>query len=105
MLSEMLKEEYDVMLANSAMKALTMIGKRVPDVILLDYEMPMCDGRMALQMIREVEEAKNIPVIFLTGVKSAAHIRAVLELHPSGYLLKPAARDMLRQEIRKAINR
>lgn len=63
MLNEMLKEDYDVMLANSAMKALTIIGKRAPDVILLDYEMPICDGRMALQMIREVEEAKEIPVI------------------------------------------
>jgi len=105
MLNEMLKEDYDVMLANSAMKALTIIGKRAPDVILLDYEMPICDGRMALQMIREVEDAKNIPVIFLTGVQDAAHIRAVLELQPSGYLLKPAARDMLRKEIRKAIYR
>jgi len=85
------------------MKALTMIGKRVPDVILLDYDMPMCDGRMALQMIRELEEAKSVPVIFLTGVQSAAHIRAVLNLHPAGYLLKPAKRDMLCDEIRKAI--
>lgn len=103
MLSEMLKADYDVMLANSAMKALTMIGKRVPDAILLDYDMPMCDGRMAMQMIRELEEAKDVPVIFLTGVKDAAHIRAVLDLHPAGYLLKPAKRDMLRDEIRKAI--
>jgi DNA-binding NtrC family response regulator len=45
MLNEMLKDEYDVMLANSAVKALTMLGKRVPDIILLDYDMPMCDGR------------------------------------------------------------
>lgn len=103
MLNEMLKAEYDVMLANSAVKALTMIGKRVPDVILLDYDMPMCDGRMALQMIRELEEAKDVPVIFLTGVKAAAHIRAVLELHPAGYLLKPAKSDVLREEIKKHI--
>jgi len=103
MLNEMLKADYDVMLANSAMKALTMIGKRVPDAILLDYDMPMCDGRMALQMIRELEEAKNVPVIFLTGVKDAAHIKAVLDLRPAGYLLKPAKRDTLREEIRKVL--
>ena len=103
MLNEMLKIEYDVMLANSAMKALTMIGKRVPDVILLDYDMPMCDGRMALQMIRELEEAKGVPVIFLTGVQDAVHIKAVLDLHPAGYLLKPAKRDMLLEEIRKVL--
>lgn len=103
MLNEMLKAEYDVMLANSAVKALTMIGKRVPDIILLDYDMPMCDGKMAFQMIRELEEAKDVPVIFLTGVKAAANIKAVLDMHPAGYLLKPARNDVLREEIRKHI--
>lgn len=102
-LNEILKNEYDVMLANSAVKALTLIGKRVPDIILLDYDMPMCDGRLALQMIRELEEAKDVPVIFLTGVKAAAHIKAVLDMHPAGYLLKPAKSDMLREEIKKHI--
>ncbi len=103
MLNEMLKMDYDVMLANSAVRALAMIGKRVPDVILLDYDMPLCDGKMALQMIRELEEAKEVPVIFLTGVKAAANIKAVLELHPAGYLLKPAKSDVLKEEIKKHI--
>lgn len=103
MLNEILKTEYDVMLANSAVKALTMIGKRVPDVILLDYDMPMCDGKMALQMIRELDEGKDVPVIFLTGVKAAANIRAVLDMHPAGYLLKPAKSDVLKEEIKKHI--
>ena len=102
-LNEMLRTEYDVMLANSAVKALTMIGKRVPNIILLDYDMPMCDGRMALQMIRELDEAKDVPVIFLTGVKNASNIKAVLAMHPAGYLLKPAKSDVLRKEIKKHI--
>lgn len=103
MLNEVLKEEYDVMMANSAVKAIALIGKRVPDIILLDYEMPVCDGKMALWMIRELDESKDVPVIFLTGVQDAAHIRAVLELHPAGYLLKPAKRDMILAEIKKNI--
>lgn len=103
MLNEMLKAEYDVMMANSAIKALTMIGKRVPDIILLDYDMPLCDGKMAMQMIREIEETKDVPIVFLTAVKDAAHIKSVLELHPAGYLLKPAKSDMIFEEIRKHI--
>lgn len=103
MLNEILKADYDVMMANSAIKALTMIGKRVPDIILLDYDMPLCDGKMAMQMIREIEETKHVPIIFLTAVKDAAHIKAVLELHPAGYLLKPAKRDTIREEIEKHI--
>ncbi|MBQ4283358.1 MAG: response regulator [Lachnospira sp.] len=89
-LNTMLKEQYDVQMATSGMKALTMIGKKLPDVILLDYEMPMCDGKMTMEMIREVEEAKDIPIVFLTGVNDKEHIETVLRLRPAGYLLKPA---------------
>lgn len=103
MLNELLKDTYDVDMANSAMKAMTMIGRKVPDLILLDYEMPICDGKMALQMLREIEEVKDVPVIFLTGVKDAAHINAVLALQPAGYILKPAKSEVLLEEIAKHI--
>ncbi|MBQ8821742.1 MAG: response regulator [Lachnospiraceae bacterium] len=94
-LNEMLKQTYDVQMATSGMKALTLIGKKKPDIIFLDYEMPMCDGKMTLEMIREVEEAKDIPVVFLTGVNDKEHIEAVLRLKPAGYLLKPASAEMI----------
>ena len=89
-LNEMLKQKYEVRMATSGMQALTMIGKKTPDIIFLDYEMPICDGRRTLEMIRELEESKDIPVVFLTGVSDREHIKAVLELKPAGYLLKPA---------------
>lgn len=102
-LNEMLKNKYDVMMATSGMKALTLIGKRIPDIIFLDYEMPVCDGKMTLQMIRELDEAKNIPVVFLTGVSDKEHIKAVLGLHPAGYLLKPANADTMFETLHKIL--
>lgn len=102
-MNEMLKNKYDVKLATSGMKALTMIGKRVPDIIFLDYEMPVCDGKMTLQMIRELEEAKDVPVVFLTGVSEKEHIKAVLGLHPAGYLLKPASTEMIYETLQKVL--
>ena len=101
MINELLRDKYDVQLATSAMKALTLIGKRVPDAILLDYEMPICDGKMTMQMIREIEEAKDVPIIFLTGVRDTEHIKAVVDLHPAGYLLKPAKGEVIIEEIEK----
>lgn len=94
-LHDLLKEKYDVRMATSGMQALTMIGKQVPDVIFLDYEMPVCDGKMTLEMIRELEETKDTPVVFLTGVNDKEHIESVLQLKPSGYLLKPASADKI----------
>lgn len=86
---------YDVLMANSGSKAIGHIGKRVPDLIILDYEMPICDGRQTLEMIREIEEAKEIPVVFLTGVNDTQHIQAVVKLKPAAYILKPASQDTI----------
>ncbi len=98
----MLEEKYNVTLANSGMKAMTSIGKNRPDAILLDYEMPVCDGRQTLEMIRADEDLTTIPVIFLTGVNDREHIQAVLKLKPAGYLLKPAVPDKLIAAIEEA---
>ena len=99
----MLDEEYDVTVVNSGMNAMKAIGKRRPDLILLDYEMPVCDGRQTLEMIRADEEISDIPVIFLTGVNDREHIEMVLALRPAGYLLKPPVKERLLGEIKKAI--
>lgn len=91
----MLEEFYDVTLVNSGMNAMKSIGKKKPDLILLDYEMPVCDGRQTLEMIRADDEIADIPVIFLTGVSDRSYIEPILKLRPAGYLLKPPIKDKL----------
>lgn len=100
----LLEDTYEVMIVNSGVKAMAAIGKKRPDVILLDYEMPVCDGRQTLEMIRSDEETADIPVIFLTGVSDREHIEAVLNLRPAGYLLKPPTSIKLRNAIEQALS-
>ncbi len=99
----MLEDHYEVALAVSGAQAMTSIGKKRPDLILLDYEMPVCDGKMTLEMIRAEEDMKDIPVIFLTAVNDRANIEAVLKLKPAGYFLKPAVKDRMIAEIEKIL--
>ncbi|NBH82161.1 response regulator [bacterium C-53] len=99
----MLEEDYDVALAISGAQAMTSIGKKRPDLILLDYEMPVCDGKMTLEMIRADDDMKSIPVVFLTAINDRANIEAVLKLKPAGYFLKPAVKDQLLAEIDKIL--
>lgn len=99
----MLEEHYEVALAISGAQAMTSIGKKRPDLILLDYEMPVCDGKMTLEMIRADEDMKDIPVIFLTAVNDRANIEAVLNLKPAGYFLKPPVKGRLLAEIEKIL--
>lgn len=99
----MLEEEYEVAVAISGSQAMTSIGKKRPDLILLDYEMPVCDGKMTLEMIRADEDLKDIPVVFLTAINDRANIEAVLKLKPAGYFLKPPVKDKLLMEIGKIL--
>lgn len=100
----MLEEQYEVSIAISGAQAMTSIGKKRPDLILLDYEMPVCDGRMTLEMIRAEEDLRDIPVIFLTAVNDRDSIEAILKLKPAGYFLKPAVKDRLTAQIDKILN-
>lgn len=84
-----LEGTYEVILANSAMSAFAALEKTKPDIILLDYEMPVCDGKMAFEMIRGNPQTEDIPVFFLTAVDEKEKIVEVLELKPEGYILKP----------------
>ena len=100
----MLEDTYEVGLAISGAQAMTSIGKKRPDLILLDYEMPVCDGRMTLEMIRADEDLTSIPVVFLTAINDRENIEAVLKLKPAGYMLKPPVKEKLLAEIEKILN-
>lgn len=99
----MLQDRYDVAVAVSGAQAMTSIGRNRPDLILLDYEMPVCDGRMTLEMIRADDDMKDIPVIFLTAVNDRENIEAVLKLKPAGYFLKPPVKERLIAEMDKVL--
>lgn len=85
----MLVDQYEVAVATDGKKALERARRRKPDLILLDYEMPVMDGKETLEELRKDEELQDIPVVFLTSVAEREIITPVLKLKPEGYLLKP----------------
>lgn len=98
-----LQNDYEIMTVTSGLEAIALIQKQKPDLILLDYGMPVVDGKATLKMLREKEEIMDIPVIFLTGFNERENIEAVLELHPQGYLLKPVEPERLLESIQKVL--
>lgn len=83
-----LSDKYQVMLADSGVAAIKYITLKRPDLIILDYEMPIIDGKQTLAMIRSEKDFSDIPVIFLTGRQDKDSIMEVMEYRPAGYLLK-----------------
>lgn len=94
------EDKYQVALANSGTMAIKYLALNRPDLILLDYEMPICDGRQVLEMIRSEIEFEDIPVIFLTSKGDKESVMKVMSLKPEGYLLK----NMEPQLIVKAVD-
>lgn len=87
-IKEWLDEEYQVVLAVSGIMALKYLAIEKPDLVLLDYEMPVCNGKQVLEMIRSEVDYADIPVIFLTAKGDRESVLNVMGLKPDGYLLK-----------------
>ncbi len=85
---ELLCDNYNITLAESSLAAIRSITLNKPDLVLLDYEMPVCDGRQMLEMLRSDHEFADVPVIFLTGRSDPESVKNVMSLKPAGYLLK-----------------
>ena len=94
-----LEEKYQVILANSGMMAIKYLTMNRPDLVLLDYEMPVCDGRQVLEMIRGDSDFHDVPVIFLTGKDDRESVMNVMALKPDGYLLKTLPPETIVQSV------
>ena len=97
-----LDENYRVTIVTSGAQALMFIADNRPDLILLDYEMPVTSGPQVLEMIRSetgVRGLGQIPVIFLTGKGDRESVMKVLSLKPDGYLLKSLSRDQILKSV------
>lgn len=92
--------DYEVIEAGSSISAIQCIAINRPDLVLLDYEMPICDGKQTLEMIRSEQATANIPVFFLTGKGDRESVKKVMSFKPEGYLLKTMPED----DIKKMVN-
>ena len=99
MIMDWLKDTYRVSLVNSGVEAITWMATNKPDLVLLDYEMPITNGPQVLQMIRSSNELASTPVMFLTGKGDRESIIQVMSLKPAGYLLKSVDKNGLREAL------
>lgn len=94
-----LTPKYKVSMASSAAMAISFLATNKPDLILLDYEMPVCSGPQFLEMIRAEISTSRIPVIFLTAKGDKESVKSVLALKPAGYLLKTMNAEQIVENI------
>jgi NarL family two-component system response regulator LiaR len=86
--------------ARDGAEAVRMVEQVQPDVVLMDLMMPVMDGVMATQVIRE--RWSHVQVIALTSFQEQELVRTVLQAGAIGYLLKNVSGDDLTAAIRAA---
>ena len=88
----------ETLLPGLALETLRLVKALLPDVLLLDVEMPVLDG---IQVTRQLKKrALNTPILILSAYTNREYIREVLANGVSGYLIKDEAPELIVAAVR-----
>jgi two-component system, chemotaxis family, chemotaxis protein CheY len=87
--------EFSVEEAGDGKEALDRCESSMPDVVLLDWNMPVMSGMEFLKLLRQRGHSDQPKVVFCTTENDMAHIRAALEAGADEYVMKPFDRETL----------
>lgn len=90
---------YRVLTSDSGEDALQIAEAERPQLILLDIMMPKMKGREVCARLKANPKTKQIPVIFLSALGLADHVRAGMDLGAEDYLVKPFEPAELKERI------
>lgn len=99
-LTEILEPYYNVFSANSGAKAIQLSLTRQPDLILLDIVMPSINGFETLMELKNIDQTRRIPVIFITGLNSHQDEEKGLFLGAVDYIRKPFVNAIVKARVK-----
>lgn len=88
-LNGILEEDYRVSAVKSGKQALRFMEKTMPDLILMDIDMPELDGVETVKAMQEAHGKKSAPVIFVTALSDKETVRRCREVRAKDYIVKP----------------
>ena len=83
-----LSKEYKIIGLSTPKMALDYLNSYVPDMIIMDYNMPVYNGKFMIKYIREHENLRAIPVIIFSGAEDKETLEEIENLHPQGFVKK-----------------
>ena len=91
--------DFEVREAGDGREALDSCLATVPDVVLLDWNMPVMSGMDFLRALKDSGIARRPKVVFCTTENGMAHIRAAIEAGADEYVMKPFDRETLESKL------
>ncbi|MCF8146772.1 MAG: response regulator [Deltaproteobacteria bacterium] len=101
----LLREGYDVRVADSGEKAVDLTRKDLPHLIILDLMLPGIDGLEVTRILKSNSETRQIPIVMLTAKGEEPDVVAGLELGADDYVTKPFSPRILLARVRAVLRR
>ena len=79
----------EILEASDGVEGLAVVSRQKPDIIILDYTMPVMDGTEMLGRLKSTPELRSIPVIMLTAEAGRENVLRIAKLGVKDYLVKP----------------
>ena len=102
-LTHMLRADYKLRAVRDGASALKNANEYLPDIILLDVVMPGMNGYEVIAELKKTDKTKDIPVIFITGMKDSVNESEGLALGAAAYIRKPFDPEDVKQRIRQQL--
>jgi len=99
----LMRAGFDVVTAKDGIDALELMGDRIPDVILLDIEMPRMDGFEFTKTLKSDPKHAHVPIIMITSRTAEKHRNRAKELGVDLYLGKPYQEEELLRHLREML--
>jgi len=98
------QQGYRVVTASNGDDAVTVAIQTMPNLILMDINLPGLDGLGATRRIRENESLRDVPVIAITAFGTEGFQRAAYDVGVSGYLTKPIDFERMQQLVARLLS-
>src|SRR4026208_1107323 len=98
------QQGYRVVTASDGEDAVTVATQMLPNLILMDINLPTLDGLGATRRILETEALRDVPIIAITAFGTEGFQRAAYDAGVSGYLTKPIDLDRMHQLIARLLS-
>ncbi len=105
LLEDIFEEDYDVVSAESGQKCIDLCPIELPDIILLDVNMPQMDGYEVCRHLKNSPETALIPVVFVTALASPEERITGYEVGAEDYVTKPFVDEIIEEIVHKVLER
>ena len=94
---------YHVIEAKDGLEGISLFNEHLPDLVLLDVELPKLNGFEVCQLIRESKHGKDLPIIMITGMDDTKSIETSYSLGATNFMIKPINWPLFSHNIRYII--